>query len=388
MILNNVKITGTDEAVNIRVQDDKIASVSPSVIEDAFDPFQVSFDNAIIFPGLINSHDHLDFNLYPQLGNRIYGNYTEWGKHLHQNYKSEIAEILKIPVMLRSEWGVFKNLLCGVTTVVNHGESSGMKDDLITIFEKCQCLHSVQFEKNWKIKLNNPFKINLPVVIHVGEGDDWLSYHEIDQLINRNLLHKKLIGIHAVAMSAKQAEKFEALIWCPQSNFFLLNKTAPVNILKKHSKILFGTDSTLTSTWNIWDHLQLARKTELLTDEELYYALTQNAANTWQLNCGEIAPGKDADMVVAKAKAGKTGFDSFFSLNPQDLLLVTHKGNIRLFDETLLTQLSIDLENFSKIYINGACKYVQGDLPGLMEKIKGYHPKVNFPVSINKPVLL
>ncbi|HEY1165598.1 MAG TPA: hypothetical protein VGE90_10535, partial [Chitinophaga sp.] len=28
------------------------------------------FDNCIAFPGLINSHDHLDFDLFPQLGNR------------------------------------------------------------------------------------------------------------------------------------------------------------------------------------------------------------------------------------------------------------------------------------------------------------------------------
>jgi len=389
MILNNVKITGTDEAVNIRIQDDKIASVSPSVIEDAFDPFQLSFENSIIFPGLINSHDHLDFNLYPQLGNNTYSNYTEWGKHLHKNYKSEIAEVLKIPVMLRSEWGVFKNLLCGVTTVVNHGENSGLKDDLITIFEKCQCLHSVQFEKNWKIKLNNPFKLGLPVAIHVGEGNDWLSLNEIYQLTRWNLLQKKLVGIHAVAMSEDQAKRFEALVWCPQSNYFLLNKTAPVNLLKQHSNILFGTDSTLTSNWNIWEHLQTAKKTGLLSDSELYDSLNQNAANTWHLNSGQIAYGKDADMVIAKTKQGTTGFDSFFELGPEDLLMVIHKGNIRLFDESLLVQLSsMDIENFSKVYVNGACKYVQGDLPGLMEKIKEYHPKADFPVSSDKTILV
>jgi cytosine/adenosine deaminase-related metal-dependent hydrolase len=384
MILNNIKMAGTDEPVNICVDGDKIKNVSAAVISDANDKVILTFDNAIVFPGLINSHDHLDFNLFPQLGDRIYSSYTEWGKHIHKTYKDEIASVLKIPVSLRARWGVYKNLLCGVTTVVNHGEVLGLENDLITVFEKTQVLHSVQFEKGWKFKLNNPFKGKLPVNIHVGEGDDWPSFHEIDQLTGWNLLRKKLIGIHAVAMSEDQAKKFKAIVWCPESNYFLLNKTGRVNLLKDHTSMLFGTDSTLTSSWDIWGHLRLARKTKLLSDNKLYQAINQNAAHIWQLTCGEIAPGKDADMVVAKIKPDSAGFDSFFGICPADLLLIVHKGNIRLFDETLSAQLKgIDQSNFSKIHINGSCKYVQGDLPGLMEKIRGYNLTINFPASIN-----
>lgn len=384
MILNNVTIAGTHELVNIRVNDDRITNISSSVVNSADDKLALTFGDAIIFPGLINSHDHLDFNLFPQLGDRIYNNYTEWGKHIHLNHRDEIEKILKIPSLLRSEWGLYKNLLCGVTTVVNHGERLGMKNDLITVFEDIHCIHSVQFGKGWKFRLNNPFKIGLPVTIHIGEGDDWLSYQEIDQLTGWNLLQKKLIGIHAVAMSEDQAKKFEAVVWCPQSNYFLLNKTARVDLLKKHTGLLFGTDSTLTSDWNIWSHLQLARKTKYVSDRSLYSAVNYNAAKIWGLNCGEISVGRDADIVVARAKGGTSGFDSFFGICPADLLLVMHKGNIRLFDETMLAQLrKTDLNNFSKIYINGARKYVQGDLPGLIKKIEGYSPGVNFPVSVN-----
>jgi cytosine/adenosine deaminase-related metal-dependent hydrolase len=384
MILNNVKIAGTDQPVNIRIDKNMIAQVSPLAFTT--EPIQLTFDNAIIFSGLINSHDHLDFNLFPQLGNRIYSNYTEWGKHLHETYKSEIAAILKIPLLLRAQWGIYKNLLCGVTTVVNHGERLGLGNDLITVFEACQNLHSVHFEKQWRLKLNSPFKLNLPAVIHVGEGIDDFSFREIDELTRWNLFNKKLIGIHAVTMCERQAKKFKAIIWCPQSNYFLLNKTAPMNILKKNTTVLFGTDSTLTGNWDIWQHLKLARETKMLDDKSLYYTLNHNAAAIWQLNCGAIAPGKDADLVVAKTQHGKTGFDAFFGIEPADLLLVIHKGNIRMFDETLLSQLkACKVDDFSKIYINGACKYVPGDLPGLIESIKQYNPAVHFPVSTGKP---
>jgi len=386
MILRNLNMIGQDEPVNIQIADGVIAGVTAAPIPAMPNGLELNFERALVFPGIINSHDHLDFNLFPQIGNQIYKNYKAWGQDIHTNNKLQIKEILKIPYLLRSSWGVYKNLLCGVTTVINHGERLNWGNDLITIFEHTHCLHSVQFEKRWQIKLNNPVKANLPAVIHIGEGDDWASYKEIDRLVSWNLLRKKLIGVHAVAMSEEQAKKFEAVVWCPQSNYFLLNKTSRINLLKNHTRILFGTDSTLTSCWNIWEHLAQARETRLLNDTALYHTLNQNAANTWKLNSGEISKDKDADLVIARIKQGKKGFSSFFATSPADVLMVIHNGNIRLFDAVLLPQLeTLNLNNFSKIYLNGICKYVQGDLPALMDKIRVYQPQVKFPISSIMP---
>jgi hypothetical protein len=373
MRLNNVTPFNGNSPVNMLVKN----GTATHITGNTTDTIQLTFDNALVFPGLVNWHDHLDFNLFPQLGDRIYNNYTEWGKHIHQNYKNEIAAVLKVPLALRISWGIFKNLLCGVTTVVNHGEHLAVSDIPITV-EQGHSIHSVQFEKTWRLKLNNPLKRNQPAFIHTGEGTDELAHHEIDQLINWNLMKKKLVGIHGVAMSEDQAKAFDALVWCPESNYFLLNQTAHVDFLKKHTTILFGTDSTLTGSWNIWDHIRLARKTNMLTDEELYNSLQLNQA---------IQVEKSVDngtMVVVQKKDGETNFEAFYSTGPADISLVTHQGNIRLFDEKLLAQLPhIDFHKFSKIYIDGVGKYIEGDLPGLMEQIKEYYPEAVFPVKIN-----
>ncbi|MDB5134104.1 MAG: amidohydrolase family protein [Mucilaginibacter sp.] len=380
MLLNNVKLALTASKVNIRVSDGKIAQISPHPFPATSEEFRVSFDNAIIFPGLINSHDHLDFNLFPALGDNTYKNYTEWGAYIHKNYKDKIAAVLKVPGPLRDQWGIYKNLICGVTTVINHGKKIKDQSGLITVYQDCQSIHSVQFEKKWKLALNNPLKKNIPVVIHTGEGTDVASLKEIDKLISWNLLKRVLIGVHGVAITENQVKSFRALVWCPGSNYFLLNQTAPVNRLKKHTTLLFGTDSTLTGDWNIWSHIRLARKTKFLADKELYDTLTINAANTWKLNSGEIAENKDADLVVAKMKNGSAS-NSFFETDPEDILMVIHKGKISLFDEELIAQLnSVKLENYSRIYINGTCKYIQGNLPELMQKIKQYYPEASFPV--------
>jgi cytosine/adenosine deaminase-related metal-dependent hydrolase len=382
MILNNVRIALTDEPVSIRVTDGKIAQILPGLLHDKSAQANLNFDGAIIFPGLINSHDHLDFNLFPALGGTTYNNYTEWGAHIHQAYKDKIDAVLKVPEELRIQWGVYKNLLCGVTTVVNHGKKIKSKTNLLTVYQDCQCIHSVQFEKKWKSALNNPLKNGQPVVIHAGEGTDRAAILEIDQLIKWNLLKRPIIAVHGVAMNEAQAKNFKALVWCPESNYFLLNQTAPVNRLKKHLPILFGTDSTLTGNWNIWDHIALARKTKFLNDKELFDALTVNAAGMWRLNAGEIAEGMDADLVIAKPQNGQSSTDAFFSIEPKDILMVIHKGKITLYDEALSTQLKrLNLVEYSSVYVNGVCKQVLGDLPALMQQIQQYYPEVNFPVN-------
>jgi cytosine/adenosine deaminase-related metal-dependent hydrolase len=381
MILNNLKTALTGDPVSIKVEGGTITDVSLSPYNAVTGQLNITFKNAIVFPGIINSHDHLDFNLFPSLGDRTYSNYTEWGRYIHSHYKDKIDRVLQIPVALREQWGVYKNLINGVTTVINHGKKIKKHAAPITVYEHCQCIHSVQFEKKWWLSLNNPLKKNLPVAIHTGEGIDKRSAEEIDWLIKRNLLKRSIIGVHGVAMKESQAPAFKALVWCPESNHFLLNKSAPVNQIKKHIPILFGTDSTLTGSWNLWEHIRRGRATKLLTDAELFDTLTINPAKTWGLNCGEISAGKDADIVVAKEKKVAPAKESFFNLDPQDILLVIHKGHIALFDEDMYPQLkNEDVDSYSRIYIGGSCKYVSGNLPTLMRTIERYYGGVDFPV--------
>jgi len=80
----------------------------------------------------------------------------------------------------------------------------------------------------------------------------------------------------------------------------------------------------------------------------------------------------------------KTGFDAFYSLNPEDIQLILHKGKILLFDEVIKQQLeanNFSITAFSKIAINGKIKYVFGDVPALMNEISSYYPEAIFPID-------
>ena len=385
MLLHNLGIIGYDGLLDIFIEKEKIKTVTVSGNENFINDNKIflSFENAFAFPGLINSHDHLDFNLFPPLG-KVYKNYREWGIDININNKTEIDRILKIPKQLRVQWGIYKNLLNGITTVVNHGQELIVEKNLINIFQECYSLHSAAFEEKWKWKLNHPFAEKIPFVIHAGEGIDKISNEEINSIIKYNLFKRKLIAVHGVAMDKKQAKFFDALVWCPASNYFLLNKTANIGSLKTTTDIVFGTDSTLTANWNLWDHLRIARNENVVADNELYNMLTTVPALVWNFkNSGKIAPGNNADVVIANVKGNKNSMENFFALNPEDLLLIIHNGNIRLFDESLLDALSEKIinKNFSKIIINRKVKYVEGNLPALMIEIKKYYPDIIFPIS-------
>lgn len=383
MQLNKLNIIGKKELQNIIIQNGRIIKIT-SAATIAHEPV-IEFDDVFAFPGLINSHDHLDFNSFPQMGNRIYSDYKEWGDDIYKNNKEIIKNILSIPKELRIQWGLYKNLLNGITTVVNHGEPLMIKSNLITVFQNCQSLHSLQFEKNWKWRLKNPFKIKYPCVIHIGEGTNEKAVREIDLLIKANLFRRSLIGIHGVAMNEQQSKSFKALVWCPASNFFLLGRTAAIDLLNDHTRVLFGSDSTLTASWNFWEQLRQAKNYQQLDDAELIQSVTSTAAAVWGLNSGAIAENKVADIVLVKRKKGMTELENFYSLNPQDLLLVIQQGKIKLADESIIENFEsrgVSMQHLSHINLNGTKKYVQGNLLQLARAIRQYYPGAEFPFSV------
>jgi cytosine/adenosine deaminase-related metal-dependent hydrolase len=385
VLLNNVTPINESHPVDLTISGEKIMSIDSGNKWNNVDPVQIRFTSATVFPGLINSHDHLDFNCFSVLGQRKFISYTEWGKYIHKIYKDNIDAVLRIPLDLRTAWGMYKNLLAGITTVVNHGAYLKFENPLINIYQKPQNLHSVKFEKNWKWKLNNPFLKNKDCVIHTGEGSDKLSSDEIDQLLKFNLLKRKLVGVHGVAMNETQAKNFKGLIWCPESNRVLLNKHAHIVALKAQTNLVFGTDSTLTGHWNLWHHLRFARSLQMVDDSELFRMITSTPAKLWNLNNGELKVGKDADIVVVKKKSGTSNWEDIFKTNPEEILLVVNKGKIRMFDKAMYDQLMclpLNLHRFSRLSLKGSIKFVEGDLPSLIAAIKSYNSSVNFPIEV------
>ncbi|HET7152969.1 MAG TPA: amidohydrolase family protein [Candidatus Kapabacteria bacterium] len=339
----------------------------------------ILFENALAFPGLINSHEHLEFNCYSQLDGGPYHNYAEWGEGIHRRHAEEIKSIESIPRELRERAGIAKNLLCGVTAVAHHGDGPALADLPITILNKEQWIHSV--EHGHLATLLLPGKG--PVVIHIAEGTDDKTRRETDALLRMNLWRRKLIGIHGIAMRPEQAAKFAAIVWCPMSNEFLFEQTAPIAEMKNHTTILLGSDSTLTSPWNFWEHLRRARAIGALTDDELIASVTTNAAHIWNIpDRATIAPRMKADIVIVRKKYDDPR-EAFFAINPEDILLVLREGKVILVDASLQQMLPslADINTLSPVSVNGTVKFTVGDLSRLATDLHKYVPSIPVPIS-------
>ena len=101
--------------------------------------------------------------------------------------------------------------------------------------------------------------------------------------------------IHGVGLSeADRARAIQAgagLVWCPSTNFFLLGQTAEVRAFAEAGKLALGTDSKLTADGDMLDELRCAAATGQLSPQQLFRAVTTDAAKLLRLrNAGTLLP--------------------------------------------------------------------------------------------------
>lgn len=384
MYLKNVSIVGDDHAVprDIEVRGSHITAVHRSDTTATGRP-TICFGSGttIAFPGLINSHDHIDFNLFPCLGNGPYPDYLAWSRDIHVKHAELIADILRVPTELRTASGVIKNIVAGVTTVLSHELVRPNTDhSLINLPRNYQYLHALRSERWWRFSINN--NNNSPILLHLSEGTNEASYCEADSLIRWNLRRRELIAIHGVTLDPRQASHLHALVWCPLSNLFLYGATANVAKLKRQTSILFGTDSTLTSPWNIWDHIHAAYDLDVLSPQELFAALTLNPTRALGLkNLGQVTPGSVADIVIAMRKDNDP-LEAFFQLEPQEILLIMKAGRTLIFDATIADQIP-DASRYKPFRVGKTAKYWVRELDDYWRQIEQSSPDNGFVKAIS-----
>ena len=170
-----------------------------------------------------------------------------------------------------------------------------------------------------------------------------------------------------------------ALIWCPDSNLFLYNKTAKVSELKDKIPILFGSDSNLTSNPNFWNQIRTARKISALNDEELINSITSLPAELLNVkDTGKIKNGYLADIVIVRKKS-ENNYDAFFNINPEDILLIIRSGKIILFDESLEHECAY--LDYQKFKIRSSTKFTDKEIIAVIKKLEDY--KVRLPLEIS-----
>ncbi|HXE12471.1 MAG TPA: amidohydrolase family protein [Bryobacteraceae bacterium] len=286
----------------------------------------------MILPGLINAHDHLEFNLFPRLGNGPYPNATAWAKDIFHPQHSPVKEQLAIPKTLRLLWGGMKNLLSGVTTVAHHNSYHAIFNEPcfpVRVLKRYGWAHSIQFSPDWLARFRETPGRN-PFIIHACEGTDESARQELGVLTDAGALQDATVLVHGVALdgvdAAQLVERRTALVWCPSSNRFTLGRTIHADVFESCVSIALATDSGMTGAGDLFDELQEAAS--IIEAERLYEMVTSAAARILRLplGFGEIRDGSPADFLVL-ADNGQTPAEALLTELPHAVIIA---GQLRL----------------------------------------------------------
>lgn len=273
----------------------------------------IDLSGYLLLPGLINAHDHLEFNLFPRLGRGPYLNFEEWANDVYHPQRSPVREHLLVPKPIRYWWGALKNMLSGVTTVCHHNAAlprSLIKSFPIRVVDRYGWAHSLAFGGDVrKAFLSAPS--GGPFIIHLAEGTDKRSQEEIFRLDQMRALGSNTVVVHGVGLDQAGHSLLEqrgaGIIWCPTSNVFTLGKTLEGKEIEQHKKVALGSDSALTGQGDLLDEIHFAREHARLDPRKIYSWVTDSAASVLRLRNGKgaIRVGGPADMLVVSDTGGR-----------------------------------------------------------------------------------
>jgi hypothetical protein len=246
----------------------------------------VDLTGHLLLPGLINAHDHLEFNLFPRLGKGPYPNATAWSRDIYHPDESPVQEHLKVPKRTRLIWGGLKNLLSGVTTVCHHNpyDAAVFEDNFpVRVVKQYGWGHSLEFSPDLA-GLHRRTPAKHPFIVHLGEATDAGGRREIFRLDALGALNRRTVIVHGVGLAGQGVALARArgasLVWCPSSNRFLLGRTLKPAVLHDGFRIALGSDSALTAAGDLLDELRAARE---VPAARRYRMVTTDAARVLRL---------------------------------------------------------------------------------------------------------
>jgi cytosine/adenosine deaminase-related metal-dependent hydrolase len=228
----------------------------------------VDLQGAVVFPGLINAHDHLELNSFGRMKWRErYDNVREWIDDFQPRFDIDprLASARADTLHQRLWIGGLKNMLAGVTTVCHHNP---IYRDLrrrfpVRVLREVGVSHSLHIDGARVAAAYHATPREWPWIVHAAEGIDEAAAQEVDTLRALGCLSRNTVLVHGVGLGTSGAEQVldagGSLVWCPSSNQFLFGRTADVQRFSAARRLAIGTDSRLSGAGDLLDELRAAR---------------------------------------------------------------------------------------------------------------------------------
>ncbi|MFL5352879.1 amidohydrolase family protein [Archangium sp.] len=369
----------------------------------AADAVQISCPQGVISPGLINSHDHIDYQQAPAAGKaERYEHRHDWrvGGASHDGHTKLTSGNTTNDANVKA-WAELRQVMAGTTSIASSGGQKGLLREL-------QASKFATTGNQEGLKEPNLFFETFPLndtggkeltsgcdypasgidrpdsipalaafLPHVAEGIEESAHNEFRCVSgqgsgSQDLLTSHTAIIHGVGLTAaemaKMAERGTGLIWSPRSNVSLYGDTAMVTAYKTMGvKIALGTDWLQSGSMNILHELQCANYLNQVhysrefSDEELWRMVTANAADlteTWE-KVGRISKGKVADLAIFKLNGNTASpHRSVIDAKPEDVVLTLRGGKPLYGDQTLVNALTPATETCDAVAVCGSSKAV------------------------------
>jgi cytosine/adenosine deaminase-related metal-dependent hydrolase len=315
-------------------------------------------DDAVILPGLVNAHSHLEYAVYAGFGDgRPFGDWL--ATHISRKRKLDAEGMLAI-----ARLGAAESLAAGITTTADYsfsGDAAIAADELglraivylevfggveeaegrfaglrATVRETELVRLGVSPHAPYTCTLDTyrwSLSLGIPVGTHLAENDgenEWLEHGSGPLSVARDVLVEptgkravatladvlsaELLSAHCVAVDPDEigvlAGADVPVAHCPRSNALLGCGTAPLTAMREAGiRVGLGTDSPAsTPSFDPWAEMRAAvggarareRRPDALDATSVLHLATLGGAAALGLGgeLGSITPGKRADITV------------------------------------------------------------------------------------------
>ncbi len=322
---------------------------------------------AVIYPGLIDLHNHPEYAIYPLLPiKRRYKDRYEW-RFYDDDYARRItnpnivltrAHYLNLQAEM-GRYGEIRALVGGTTTLQGSRPelASSQEECLVRNIERAAITSRSAFSRvdigrdaaEWKAMTDETARGTL--VVHLAEGVGPRMSDEFEYVKRSGLLGPGMVVVHGVGLSEAQFREMASagspLVWSPLSNLLLYGQTTNIDAARRAGvQISLAPDWGPSGSKSILGELKVADLVNRhalkmpFSDIELVEMVTSKpaAALGWQHRLGSIAVGQLADLVVI-ASGRENPYRNLIAAIEEDITLVLVRGEALYGEAVYMRQL-------------------------------------------------
>ncbi len=328
-----------------------------------------------IYPGLIDTHNHVHYNTIPQWKGSDYANRYHWQNDPEYLEKVDYPFARQVDNRLVSDsilYGEVRAVIGGATMIQSNYHEAAPK----------QLIRNLDFDEYHTEAYTGPIgkisdedakklsdhlgKETVRLFFHIAEGkkDDTSTQSEFEILGKKGFFKDGVVVIHGIALGPADfkvmREKHMFLVWSPRSNMRLYGETSDVSsAVDAGVTVALSPDWTVTGSSNMLDELRFAygyltkRYPGKFTPQNMFDMVTKNAALVAGVDkeLGAIEVGMDADFLTTKrltfvdkkTKLDQTyePYDNLLKIAPSDVRLVFVSGRPIYGEPALMSKYAV-----------------------------------------------